>query len=875
MKRLIENLDNKNDNYIFPFLWMHGEPEEIIRDYMGKMQDSGVKAVCLEARPHPEFVKSGWWRDCDIILDEAKKRDMKIWILDDAHFPTGYANGAIIDRYPQYRKHFLKLHQLDFSGPCEYAQAILSFAFTDAEDTLEGVVLAQKTGYEAIDAGTIIDITDHVDDNQIVSFYLPVGEWKLMILVSTFSGGEAETEGYLNPIDPEATDVLLKEVYEPHYSHYQEAFGNTIEGFFSDEARFGNMHGPYGSIGRFDMVIPWRNDMIQLLSEKLVLSQDEIRITLPFLFVEAGVAAHQMRFHYMDLVSELFAENFSNRIGKWCHNHGVSYIGHVIEDNNAHSRLGYGAGHFYRSMRGQDMSGIDVVLNQLMPGMDHGYYKSMTKKGWDGEFFHYVLGKLGSSLGHLDPSKHGKTMCEVFGAYGWGEGNRLMKWITDYMLVRGVNEYVPHAFNMMEYPDADCPPHFYAHGNNPQYEDFKLLMLYMNRISHLISGGIHRAPAAVLYHGEAEWSGEFMLMQKPCAVLTRNQIDFDIVSQEMIIGAAPVNGELRINKESFKVLVIPYAEAMPYQFLEALLIHAENGLKLVFVEGIPVRSSEGKDVAGILEKLTQNQAVSIVTLEKLASFLKNEDIAEIKAASNEPYLRYYRYEHADGTILMFVNENPGRRIITDVQIPLLKGTCYYYDAFSNQITLVKADKQLHLELSPYESAVFCWSETDLDNSNVVIGQLKELHLTDSQKLDGPFSVSLAKTNEYPYFSENFELIELKPLQQIPGKENFTGIIKYEGSFSLKKIHEKVELQLDSVFEGARVSVNGSIKNVKICPPYQFDISEYVITGQNHYAIEVTTTLVRERYDYFSQYMLLEPTGITNAIQINQYGERLK
>lgn len=31
----------------------------------------------------------------DIILAEAEKRGMRVWILDDKHFPTGYANGIL------------------------------------------------------------------------------------------------------------------------------------------------------------------------------------------------------------------------------------------------------------------------------------------------------------------------------------------------------------------------------------------------------------------------------------------------------------------------------------------------------------------------------------------------------------------------------------------------------------------------------------------------------------------------------------------------------------------------------------------------------------------------------------------------------------
>ena len=31
----------------------------------------------------------------DVILDEARRRGMQVGILDDSHFPTGFANGAV------------------------------------------------------------------------------------------------------------------------------------------------------------------------------------------------------------------------------------------------------------------------------------------------------------------------------------------------------------------------------------------------------------------------------------------------------------------------------------------------------------------------------------------------------------------------------------------------------------------------------------------------------------------------------------------------------------------------------------------------------------------------------------------------------------
>ena len=86
----ITKLLNENyGNYIMPFFWQHGEEENVLREYMGVIHGSGIGAVCVESRPHPDFCGEKWWKDMDVILDEAKKRGMKVWILDHSHKPNG------------------------------------------------------------------------------------------------------------------------------------------------------------------------------------------------------------------------------------------------------------------------------------------------------------------------------------------------------------------------------------------------------------------------------------------------------------------------------------------------------------------------------------------------------------------------------------------------------------------------------------------------------------------------------------------------------------------------------------------------------------------------------------------------------------------
>lgn len=892
MKKIHELLDNKEKNYIFPFFWQHGEEESVLRMHMQVIHESGIGAVCIESRPHPDFVGPGWWHDLDIIMDEARSREMKVWILDDARFPTGYAAGRIKSDFPEYEKLYLKVHQQDFHGPQRQGGIMVKYALLGPggrgsavdittndkseqqghQDRIIGVVAARKAGPDEIDADSLIDLTSNLHEGTVY-WDIPEGRWRIFTLVETKHGGEKATAGYLNPLVPDATDVLINTVYEAHYARYKDDFGATFAGFFSDEARFGNAKGPSASIGRFDMVLPWRKGLVEILSTTQFIEQEDVIRRLPLLWANAGTKGHVFRYQYMELITKLYGEHFTKRLGDWCRSHQVEYIGHVIEDNNAHARLGYGAGHYYRSLWGQDMSGIDVVLHQIMPGLDDGYFKSITSTGWDGEFFHYGLAKMGTSLGHLDPKKNGRTMCEVYGAYGFGEGLKLMKWITDHMLVRGVNHFVPHAFSPKTYPDKDCPPHLYANGFDPQYRYLGLLTHYVNRVSHLLSDGKHVAPVAVLYHGEAEWSGEYMLFQKPARELMQHQIDFDVIPIDLITNARVEKSRLIVHNEQFKALVVPYAEALPAIFLSQLQNFIEAGLKVYFLNGLPARTSEGKalDMA-LCEPLAGNVRANIVSLEQLSVRLKQEKINDITLSDYQPYLRYYRYAHPDGEVYMFFNEDPVKTIETTIEIPSSNDTqqMFIYDAFSNQLSPFKSFTRdgkisFQLKLEKYQSMIVVQS-----NSLVTeLGRVTDAseRMTKIKAIQGLWKISIATATEYPEFTEYGDYRELQSLAIPKALPSFSGTVRYELSFDIQEVPDVSKLIIQEAFEVAQVWLNGYDLGTRICPPYIYNVNGCLKAGDNQLTIEVTNTLVKEQRDYLSQYLIQEPTGIVGGVYL--------
>ncbi|WP_341281050.1 glycosyl hydrolase [Paenibacillus sp. FSL H8-0537] len=871
-ERLRHVLAGEEENYIMPLLWQRGEEEGQIREEMERIYASGIKAVIVESRPHPDMLGPGWWRDIDIIMDEARSRGMKVWFFDDDHFPTGHAAGKLKEAPAELRRTYLAERHIDAVGPAPQASFLLH-TLLQPGDRLVAAVAVKREGKPSVDAAEqlsgFIELTASVQNN-VLYWDIPAGFWRIFVLIETAEGAEEAKRNYINPIVPESTQVLIDAIYEGYYERYRDDFGKTLAGFFSDEPGFYNDKTTFdfnSRLGKKGIVLPWRHDMLELLSAEF---GQPVAALLPLLWYEGGEQTEALRYTFMNTVSKLYAEHFCGKLGDWCRERGVEYIGHIIEDNNVHARLGCGPGHFFRSMWGQDMAGIDVVLHQIMPGFDEVPFTWIAGET-DSEFFHYALAKLGSSLAHIDPKKKGRAMCEVFGAYGWSEGLKLMKWLTDHMLVRGINYFVPHAFSQKEFPDADCPPHLYARGENPQYRYYRQLNDYTNRISHLLNGGRHYATAAVLYHADAEWSGaEAMLIQKPIKALMQAQIDCDIIPFDILAsGAFAVkDGELLVAKEEYQCLIVPYAEALPAVLMEQLAELAEAGLKVLFVDGLPARTIEGGGEAVELKRLKALEHAAIVPLAELAATLRYEGMYDIETADAAPYLRYYHYGHPDSDVYFFFNEHPYETVDTDVSFQT-SARMMIYNAFDNQLSEASVEQadgvnRLRVRLSAYETLIVLSGEA---LPQLAVQTLPDCTACVPVELTGEWTVATSGALQYPVFESYGNLSELENINAPHLLPDFTGTIRYELSFDWNGEGEPLYLDLGAAFETAEASVNGVKLGTAIAPPYRFAAGANVQPGTNQLVIEVTNTLGKQQKDFFSRFMQQEPGGLIGPVQL--------
>jgi hypothetical protein len=690
---------------------------------------------------------------------------------------------------------------------------------------------------------------------------IPEGFWRVFYFIKTRQG--TQQKNYIHLIDRESVEAQIEGVYEPHYQKLGKYFGGTLAGFFSDEPSLGNdwnawgvpTHGFYDKRpGMRGLALPWSNELYARLDERCKgkAAASGAHAALPFLaglWYDMGPETPGIRYDYMDIVTLLYRDNFCRPIGDWCRARGVEYIGHIIEDMNAHARLGCSAGHYFRSLDGQDMSGIDIVLHQVMPGFGDRTVSISSSGGWaDSEFFHYVLGKLGSSMAHIKASLKNRAMCEVFGAYGWAEGVPMMKWLMDHLLVRGINRFVPHAFSP-KFPDPDCPPHFGAEGRDPQFEGFGKLMGYVNRAVHLLEGAVHQAPCAVLYHAEAEWMNgdNCMFTQKPAKALWDAHLDYDILPLDALHeGAAVEASVLRVNQASYRCLVVPRAPLLPEKALALLNGLAAAGLPVLYADGAP---------AGI-------RSPEIVPLEKLAAAIRGQGIGDIAVEGDFPLLRVSHWARNGNHLFMFFNEDVMKPAKTTVHVPCAGK--YLKINFLDGLYSAHEGSTLALNLAPYQSLIAVFGE-DLPEPNYA-----EAEYGSGETLDLNWDIDLYETGTGTLDGKFKPYRQKAGLHNITGsdrKPDFSGIIRYRAEFNLQNTDGRTALDFNAPGQTVKLKLNGKDCGMRICPPYRYEVTGIIRAGSNTLELEIANTLTQAVKDRFSFYIQIPPSGLQEPVRL--------
>jgi hypothetical protein len=485
---------------------------------------------------------------------EAKQQNMRVWIVDDAGYPSGFAGGKFSSKKPELRMQALEVvKKIPVAG---------------------GSVLRQELPPETVSAAAVDQDGAAISlplFSNMLEWTAPKGSWTVLLVDHEFrtSPTRSDTnsqrvkdtsqslEDYL---DPAATEQYLRFTHEQYKQAVGDEFGKTIMGFRGDE--------PDYSISG----LPWTPKFFERFTE--IKGYD----VQPYIALFAqtpsrrdlGIPIHltpeQIRIEgdYYDVFSQMFAAGFFKPQGDWCAANHLEYQVHLNHEE-LELELVHSEGSFFRDMRSVEVPGIDAIWHQI----------------WKDTISDYP--RLASSAAHV----YGKprAFTESFAAYRPAPDVDMARYILNEQFVRGVNQ-----IETMYFPATSAgpkpPPSYMGQPGFPE------LLTYVRRMSYLMAMGRPDASVALYLPSSSMWLGndasdtEFVSTER---LLSEHQIDFDIVDEDALAhDLKALKGSFEtLSGNRYRTVILPAPLVISNEALARLKVFARGGGKVVFLGGAP------------------------------------------------------------------------------------------------------------------------------------------------------------------------------------------------------------------------------------------------------------------------------------------------
>lgn len=819
------NKDSRTNALFFPF--SADEPKDNLEKRLKRIVEAGFYQIVASYKTEgmkPVKFDDTYFSALDLLVSACEKESVQFWLEDYAPFPTGSANGAYQDAdYADCNKLFIDERHVDLVGPFSkitlrldallhsvYGKALHRFQEKNPFQRKLLSVVAYRLadgGWSAaspkLEDGTAIPLSDRVQDG-FLTWDVPEGRWRVFVVFETLES--AGRPYFMNLLSRKSVALEIEKVHQPLYQHLKDMLNQTWLGFFYDEPEIGNNGGDqvfdfFMLPGRRSRLftdcdtLPWSEEMPREMKKHV----DNWLLGLPYLWYDESGAARDFRCAYMDAVSSLVRENYNGQVFAFCKERGIRYIGHVLEDEGCHDKLGCGPSHYFRQQFFQDEAGIDVIAGQIMPGKD-GATSWYGTPNADGEFYHFGLARLAASEAHINPIKHNRAFAEIFAMYGQ-QGMAERKFLIDHLLINGVNRML----FMPEFVDSARPGYI---------ED---LLCYTDRMCSLLRNSEPVTEAAVLYPAEAEWreqekAGRF---QRIGAVLARHQISYDLLPADVFTyperyGAQLENG-LRVNGHDYQAFIVPSCEKLPAAVSKFIFQAETSGFPVLFIDRVP----EG----------AASEAVPLSDLSVRLDRLIRRDL-DVVSESRE-WLRASHLRRDKQDLYLFHNEAPMGTLDVKILIP-----------FSQPI--LRVDPMTGIAVLPQQKDNGNgWTEVSLHLGQYEMTMLQAgerkmaLAAQDRQAHPGAWKLILPAGNTVEKADGKL------PLPEDYVGYDFSGELIYRTQMICETLPD--QLDLGEASDCCEVFVNGVSIGKRLAAPYLFQVRKVIRKGNNQVEIHLLTS----------------------------------
>lgn len=693
-----------------PFWAWNGQmTEKKIREHLGKLKEGGFGGAFIHPRPGltAPYLSEEWislWR---CALDESKKLGLRLYIYDENTYPSGYAGGHVMSRYPDCAARSVRTVIMKNGKALEQYENN-----TDLPEEMRKPVKVYETERDKEKIRLLRDITDVPPDERYLT------DKELVVLIFQMPFSSAWFGGFPNPdlLRPEVTKALLETTYDLYYKYFGEDFGVWIPAVFSDEPGISP-----GNVNLEDpMVFPYSSWLSYQFYQRYGYSLEDhmAAICLDTDCAEEGIADEKVRYDYYCLLRELWTENFARPIHDWCEEHGIAWTGHFLDEHWPYP-WGCASPAVMSMYEWMQYPGVDMLMTHMLK-KDGKSPMLLTVK---------ELESAGAQLGKE------RLLCECFGAGGWDAAIGDFKRIGDWLAVHGVNMFTPHLVL-----DSIAGARKTGHPQSmdwrePWWEEYQRLNRYFTRLSGLMAEG-KRAAEVLLLHptttwflkrpaeaaGNILWDYEKMDDGDPVKTYiqklqrwTDAGVEFDLGDEFLIEKYGRVeNGRFYIGEAGYSVIYIPKEMRHIRSSTKKLLAEAAaRGIRIVMEEKSVCYMDGEKQSAPVL-------GYPLLGSEEFVEFVIEHKLAPV--GTKDSGIAVSRKITADGNIrLFFVNSTPEKkRLSTEFSAQTVKEIGLFDDTKRPYPYKRSGDKcSVEIELEP-SGSLFLECGKDRDDAELPV-----------------------------------------------------------------------------------------------------------------------------------------------------------
>ncbi|MDX8047443.1 hypothetical protein SH601_15860 [Gracilibacillus sp. S3-1-1] len=782
-----------------PFwFWNDNLDKMKLKEQIASFQEQGVEGFVLHPRmgipKETSYLSEPFMEYVRFAVEEAANRGMRVILYDEAMYPSGAANGKVVAKNKQYASR--ALYHTECSRLDEDVQMRL-----ETDDRLVAIYIVEE-GEGKINRILPLKITELSYDEQVVKISKEqlaqtnddtMENCRLIMLVEKYTygtirgihtgqdDGEKDAPRSADLLNPDAVQTFIELTHERYREVIGKFFGNTVFAMFTDEPDIIGRNAKPGGIA-------WTNHFEQALYQAGLEEED-----LLGLFIDIGEKTLMIRQLYEEAVNQQMLEAYYHPIAKWCEENNLYLTGHPAKSDD----IGL--------LKPFTLPGQDVVWRWVAPE---------DNKGITGE--HSTAGKCGA-----DAARHygrRRNINEYLGVCGvdntWNLSAADMKWYTDWLAVRGVNLFCPHAFYYSidgKERSHERPPDVGPH--NVWWPYYHYFSTYIKRLSWLMTNSVNQADVAVIaLNNQLPW--------KMAQYFYEHQLEFNYVHEALFVeGNVHILGNsLRVGQQSYQIVVIDELDITQFdeRVKEQLSLFIENGGK-VYV--ITTNQPSIKELDAIYLSPTNHNAIA-------AQFSLHRSI---RFSNEQKNIRVSKVKKENTFFYLFTNEGE-ESCQTNVSIMDECQLEEWNPWTGSRKPVVQNETGEYLLTLPYRESII-WVCQPKGTEIEAEGNIQEVKVEETIPVLQPVDDGSLYWKE----EELYDWSEVQSLQYFSGTISYVFTFDYQG-----KDVEEVTIDLGEVHQIAEVSLNESESKLKMWAPYQVRFTSASLRqGKNTIIIRVT------------------------------------